>query len=101
MLLVFVPKEKLFTKLNELSQKYNTGDSSDLMISVVFAMNGGNFKEKTMFPSVEHAFEGDTILIPCDAVRYLSDAYGNYMELPPAEKRVNHRPIELSFSDAE
>ncbi|MBR3039862.1 MAG: LicD family protein [Lachnospiraceae bacterium] len=98
--LVFASKEKLFNKLNDLCQIYNTGDSGTLMNSVVFAMTGGVFDAETMFPAVKHDFEGDTILIPRDADRYLSQTYGNYMELPPVEQRTNHRPVQLSFGDA-
>ena len=100
-LLLSASKEKLFTKIDELCQIYNDGNSSTLANAVVFAMNGGYFEEADMFPSVTHTFEGDTVMIPHDADKYLSQTYGDYMLLPPVDKRVNHRPVQLRFEETE
>lgn len=96
-LLLPASKKKLFNKVDTLSQRYNKDNPGTLMVSIVYAMTGRCIEEEAIFPPVEHPFEGDTILIPHDSDRYLSRIFGNYMELPPVEKRVNHRPIKLSF----
>ena len=97
-ILAFASKEKLFYKVDALCQKFNTEKTETLMIAILYAMKGQHFEEKTMFPPVVHSFEEDTIFVPYDSNRYLSESYGNYMELPPIEKRINHRPYKLSFS---
>ena len=58
----------------------------------------GFWTEKEYFPRevyenlVVHDFEGMQLPIPADYNKYLSQMYGNYMELPPEEKRVpKHR----------
>lgn len=41
-------------------------------------------------PSVQHEFEGMMVNIPGNYDAYLTRMYGNYMQLPPEEKRVSH-----------
>lgn len=60
----------------------------------------GFWTEKEYFPKeiyeniTLHDFEGMRLPIPADYNKYLSQMYGNYMELPPEEKRVpKHREI--------
>ena len=101
-LLTFTSKKKLFLRVNKLCQKYNKTGSNTIMVSVLYAMTGRCIEESAIFPAVEHSFENETILIPHNTDRYLSHIYGkDYMELPPVEKRVNHRPIILSFGKEE
>lgn len=38
----------------------------------------------------EHSFEGHNFFIPQNFDRYLSNLYGNYMQLPPEDKRIIH-----------
>lgn len=97
-LLFFASKKRLFIRVDKMCQKYNKTESETIMIGVLFAMKRRCIEKTAIFPAVEHSFEKDTILIPHDTDRYLSHIYGkDYMELPPLEKRVNHRPIQLSF----
>lgn len=95
-----VPKKKLYGKLDLLLKKYNSSDSEFLMQSPEYASNGLVHPAHLLFPTVEHNFEGMTIKIPGKYHEYLSLRYGDdYMELPPEEKRINHRPVELSFKE--
>ena len=50
------------------------------------------------FPLKKCEFEGKTYYIPGGIEYYLMQQYGNdYMELPPLDKRVTHKPIQLKF----
>lgn len=50
------------------------------------------------FPLKKCEFEGKTYYIPGGIEDYLRRQYGNdYMELPPVDKRVTHKPIQLKF----
>ena len=53
----------------------------------------------TLFPTVAVPFEDTEVMIPGDPDTYLKDLYGNYMQLPPPEKRHNHYPAELDFGE--
>lgn len=50
-----------------------------------------------LFPAVDAEFEGITVKLPRCYDAILTRAYGNYMELPPVEKRKNHRPYVLDL----
>lgn len=52
-----------------------------------------------LFPLVEKQFEDVMIGVPNKNHEYLTKMYGNYMELPPIEKRKNHAPKILIFGD--
>ena len=42
-------------------------------------------------------FEGTHYLVPEQTDAYLKHFYGNYMELPPEEKRFRPAPYEIDF----
>lgn len=50
-------------------------------------------------PLIECEFEGYTFLIPNGYDEYLSALYGNYMILPPEEKREKHFYTYIDFGD--
>lgn len=97
-ILTFTSKEQLFIRVDKLCQKFNQEKTDTMMVSVVYAMRNSYFDGNAIFPPVEHPFEDDTIFVPNDSDRYLSQIYGNYMKLPPIEKRENHRPVKLLFN---
>ena len=51
-------------------------------------------------PATELMFEGKPYTVPRDYDYVLRRAYGDYMQLPPVEKRVQqHRPEYIDFGD--
>lgn len=62
---------------------------------------GKFFIPSECFESFEHhVFEDDLFSVPTEYDKYLRHGYGNYMQLPPAEKRyIGHSIIELDFGD--
>ena len=48
--------------------------------------------------SVEHPFEDTTIPIPSGYDHYLRSEFGDYMTLPPVEKRITHNPAWMSLN---
>lgn len=59
------------------------------------------FPEEEMFPVVYVPFEDMQIPIQKNYHEMLTAIYGDYMQLPPMEKRVNHTPAILDFGDGE
>ena len=53
--------------------------------------------EDMIRPSKKVPFESICIAVPNDYDKYLKINFGNYMELPPEDKRVNHLPRVLDF----
>lgn len=50
-----------------------------------------------LFPLVDMPFEDITIKVPKNYDQLLRAMYGDYMQLPPLEKRQNHYPYLLQF----
>ena len=51
------------------------------------------------FPFSRGMFCGHEVNLPHDSHRYLTEIYGNYMQLPPVEKRETHPVVRLKFPD--
>lgn len=52
---------------------------------------------KDILPTRKMAFSGAEIRVPSRIEAYLEKRFGDYMTLPPPEKRHNHPPYELDF----
>ena len=50
--------------------------------------------EKVPFESIE-------AYIPANNDEFLKKVYGDYMQIPPVEKRVNHAPLVIQFEGEE
>ena len=56
-------------------------------------------KREVFSPSKKIMFEGKEYNGVSDYDTYLSKIYGDYMKLPPKEKRVNHMPSVIDFGE--
>ena len=54
-------------------------------------------KRSVFFPPIVHDFVGLKANIANDYDRYLSSLYGDYMQVPPPEKREKHFIVDISF----
>lgn len=54
-----------------------------------------------LLPLAELDFEDIRICVPREYDKLLTRVYGDYMELPPEEKRQNHYPYLLDFGDGQ
>lgn len=55
-------------------------------------------KESDYIPPSQATFEGISVYVPGNVHVYLENLYGDYMSIPPVEKRERHAVIELDFS---
>ena len=58
-------------------------------------------KREDLFPLKESKFEYLTVKIPKENDKFLRHLYGDYMQMPPEEKRKNHVPYILEFGPFE
>ena len=56
-------------------------------------------KQDEIFPLREIMFADVEVTTLNKIEQYLTSQYGDYMQLPPPEKRKNHYPFELDFGD--
>lgn len=59
----------------------------------------GSLCKQDVLPPELISFEGSYYFAPCNIDAYLTMMYGDYMTLPPEEKRKTHSPEILDFGD--
>ena len=91
-----IPKNKAYHWLDMYLRKRNNSCAS--MISYG-GKSGGRVPENKVFPLKNLPFENIIIPVPCDTDYVLTQQYGNYMQLPPEEKRYSHKPYMLKFEE--
>lgn len=57
--------------------------------------SGETLPKDVMFPVGNALFEGHNVKVPRKLHEYLSNLYGNYMEIPPIEKRERHYVVDF------
>ena len=98
MSLAHVSKYWLAEKAEEAARKANSGPKTR-RVSFYFDTKPAIavFDYDELFPLDEMPFENVTMTFPKEQDRYLRSFFGDYMQLPPEDKRKNHCPEELDF----
>ena len=92
-------KEFFYKKYLKEATKYNKSEEQ-LYIDFSYI-----HPEKVMctydmiFPLKEMPFEDITVQMLNNADKYLTSQYGDYMKIPPIEKRITHNPGYVDFGD--
>lgn len=86
----------MFCAVNKREQLYRSVPASGL-----WANHSGMWGKKEIIDSAWYAegcdlvFEGITVKAPKEYKKWLEQVYGDYMQLPPEEKRVTHHQAEI------
>lgn len=94
--LKIVPQPCFIKKLDKIATQYNSIDTA----------KKGNFHYpkpvnyfKNLYPLQDGVFEGYSVKLPGDWHQHLTSRYGNYMQFPPEEERIGHKPYILDFGE--
>lgn len=90
-----IPDKFVLNKLNQEMTKYNNTESDEYSCLMFPKMYTEYANEQTLFPLREYSFENIRVMGPRDMDTYLTNHYGNYMELPPENQRVGHQPYKF------
>lgn len=93
MKLLKLSSRKLYMKAYKLSTRYNGIDTR----RIGHYASGIVIDRNSVFPIVDCIFEDTKIMAPNTIEVYLKQAYGDFMQLPPEDKRKNHLPYKLDF----
>lgn len=94
----FVGRKKLYDYFDRIAS--NSKGTKFRTIPTGRKMSDGECQPVSVFfPPKEAKFEGYDALIPNREDLYLKRLYGNYMEIPPVEKRERHFYVKLDFGD--
>lgn len=99
MCILRISKKKLYFKCKEVSCRFNHIETArlDYLCDTTPYMN--IIERKDLYPLVKLPFEDVMLNFPGNMHRNLTNMYGDYMQLPPPEKRKNHYPYELEFGN--
>lgn len=94
-MLSIIPMKCVVSKMESISQEYN--DETTRRRAVFTVSN--NVKRWVLAKEVfdnyrEIVFEGKTFMSVLEVDKYLTAMYGDYMKLPPEEKRVSHHGFD-------
>lgn len=97
--LIRITPQKLYKRFVEVSTAYNNSDDrSEYVTSFEYAgCLKDRIKKNGLFPMKEVQFENLRVNIPANNHEFLSKVYGDYMQIPPENERVNHMPLIIQF----
>lgn len=87
----------LYRKSEENAQKYNKQNYDQIACFQDADISATVVSKSKIFPLKTVPFENIKIKVPGNVEDYLTQIYGNYMQLPPEEERKNHFPDQLDF----
>ncbi len=100
LLYMFTSREKAFESVVESLRTRHPFDESAYVASTFGTQGDEDIFERRIFASaLDASFEGRTVPIPAGYDIYLSRRYGDYMSLPPQEKRAPHHFVDIFCDD--
>jgi len=93
-----IPHRLFIEKMDALMTKHN-GTKTVRMGNLSYISYNNLFFDP--FPMEKGVFEGMEVNLPGGWHHHLTARYGDYMELPPEEERLGHKPYVLDFGEYE
>lgn len=91
---ILIPSVKWASK--QLDRFYSRLNGGNLRVNYCGAWGDKEIVDSKIFDSLKYYnFEGHSFLGPEDYHSYLSHIYGDYMKLPPEDKRISHHYTEV------
>lgn len=91
----------LYNKAYKTAVKYNGVESENYEWFFPQKLGNGFVKKADILPTVEFDFEDTKMRLMKEYDTNLKKDFGDYMTLPPVEKRKNHLPYKLKFPDSD
>lgn len=94
---------KLLTNIFNFTVNLNKNNNSKYMSNICgnLSLEKETLERDKIFPLGTVGFNNKEYPAPQNCDYYLKHIYGNYMQLPPVEKRVTHKPYKIVFEDGE
>lgn len=94
-----LPQQWILRVIDTFSKRYSFSASEFVGVTFGFYGDRETHKKSVFAESIDIEFEGMTFCAPKETDQYLKTLYGNYMELPPVEKRVTHHSFEAFWKE--
>ena len=92
-LLILVPAQVLISKRDQIINSYLKTETKRLGTCAYHFI----IEKKELYPITLIDFEDMKAYAPNDINHYLTRHFGDYMKLPPEEKRITHRPSKIVY----
>lgn len=97
---LFFSANDLYIKCDKKCKKYFNKKTKYVSLPTGRKHYFGEIQEANVFfPPIKHKFEGIDADIPHDSTKYLSTLYGDFMQIPPPEKREKHFIVDINFGE--
>lgn len=98
-----ITPDRLYNKYLNAAVMYNNSNKKSKYVTSFEYMGclTDKIQKSGIFPLKKVKFENLEVNIPANNDELLKKVYGNYMELPPEDQRVNHRPKVIQFEGEE
>ena len=97
--LLRVSPRSFYARLKKAATRYNQEPADAYAYFNDTSPFTNTYTKEDLFPLQALPFEGRQVLFPHELDKTLRVLYGDYMQLPPPEKRKNHFPVRLKFPD--
>lgn len=93
--------KKQLMKLQNRLMHLNKNNNSEYVVALAgsYEYRKETSKREIFIPGKKVKFEDREYVGMNNSDAYLKKIFGNYMELPPKEKRKNHMPLKIDFND--
>lgn len=89
----------IYSMLRKEQMRYNDIPCKYMCPFEVTMAKTAYISKEEMYPLIRVPFESIEVYMPKEYDVYLRRLFGDYMQIPPVEKRVNHSPYLLDFGD--
>lgn len=90
---------KIYRKFQKECQRYNYKETKYYVAFETPKSWVNAMKKSDVYPIKQMTFRDFTVPMPKNTHKLLTKVFGDYMQLPPVEKRVNHRPYIIEFGE--
>lgn len=94
---IFVPHKTLFNICLKECTKYNNQETGVFAYCCDIVPTGSVFFKDRLYPLRKEKFEDTEMCFPNNLEEILTNLYGDFMQIPPPEKQINHCPDILVF----
>lgn len=92
--------QKWYEKCDKVAKKYSKKETKYITVPTGRAHYFGEIQNRDdIVPPAECTFEGHKAFICKNYDKYLSSLYGDYMQIPPVDKREKHFIVDLNFGE--
>lgn len=90
---------KIYHQFQKQSQKYNYKKTKKIATFQTPKpwLNAMSYND--LYPLLDASFDDFKVKLPQNTDKLLTTIFGDYMKLPPKDKRINHRPVVIDFGE--